>query len=694
MATKTELLITARDNASRVIDGVQKSLGGLGGRAAELTKILGGLPGPLSALGGAVSVAGIAAAVKSTADYADGLGKLAQVAGVTTQAMSELAYAGSLSNASNEEVAKALQKIGADATAGGKKLAEFGVEVRNIDGSLKSSDQLLREFADRLAALPTPSERSSAAIKLLGEEGAKLVPLLSGGSRGLKDMAAEAQRFGKVVTDDAAKAAAEFNDNLTRIAAAADLATKRIGNLLIPILGGVANAFLTADKHGRNWLETLALVGRTRVPGSGMSFETVSKDLREARDQLAGLENDRKRQVRANSDTRGLDDAIAAARINIEYLKDLQRQTMVVGGNNQSSAEARRLGLAAPPVVAGSSGSSGDPKKPPRTSPARDQVSDAERYIQSLQRQLEATQNLSVAEQLLRDIQMGRLGRITPAQEAVAMNLAAELDATRQFAEIEQQFAAAQADTDRQKVALREEALRVYEATRTPLERLNAEEERLNRLLEAGALSAEIHARAMQQLREEYGGTYQNAEKAGEAMTSAAKDLGLSFTSAFEDAIVQGKNLSEVLRSLEQDIMRIITRKLVTEPLGNAITGMITAGLGSLGTGVTAGVANVMPGDSLDNFLKLNNNFQSFDGGGYTGNGARSGGLDGKGGYLAMLHPRETVIDHTKGQGVAPARVQNINITVPMPSSGRRETAMQFGADVARQLRVAGMRNG
>lgn len=41
----------------------------------------------------------------------------------------------------------------------------------------------------------------------------------------------------------------------------------------------------------------------------------------------------------------------------------------------------------------------------------------------------------------------------------------------------------------------------------------------------------------------------------------------------------------------------------------------------------------------------------SFDGGGYTGNGPRSGGLDGKGGFLAMMHPQETVIDHTKSSG-------------------------------------------
>ena len=39
----------------------------------------------------------------------------------------------------------------------------------------------------------------------------------------------------------------------------------------------------------------------------------------------------------------------------------------------------------------------------------------------------------------------------------------------------------------------------------------------------------------------------------------------------------------------------------------------------------------------------------SYAGGGYTGDGARSGGLDGQGGFLSVLHPQETVIDHTRG---------------------------------------------
>ena len=35
-----------------------------------------------------------------------------------------------------------------------------------------------------------------------------------------------------------------------------------------------------------------------------------------------------------------------------------------------------------------------------------------------------------------------------------------------------------------------------------------------------------------------------------------------------------------------------------------------------------------------------------YEGGGYTGDAPRSGGLDGKGGFLSVLHPQETVVDH------------------------------------------------
>jgi hypothetical protein len=73
---------------------------------------------------------------------------------------------------------------------------------------------------------------------------------------------------------------------------------------------------------------------------------------------------------------------------------------------------------------------------------------------------------------------------------------------------------------------------------------------------------------------------------------SLVKDLGLTFTSAFEEAIVGGKKLSEVLRSLGQDLLAIVARKAVTEPLGGMVSGL----LGDIFKGFRAGGGPVSPG--------------------------------------------------------------------------------------------------
>jgi hypothetical protein len=87
----------------------------------------------------------------------------------------------------------------------------------------------------------------------------------------------------------------------------------------------------------------------------------------------------------------------------------------------------------------------------------------------------------------------------------------------------------------------------------------------------------------------------------------------------------------------------------------------------------------------------------SFAGGGYTGNAPRSGGLDGQGGFMAMLHPRETVIDHAKtssGGGVPNITIQTGQV-LQMPDGSQwvsmadLEQAMQAtAAGVLGQLRT------
>ena len=68
----------------------------------------------------------------------------------------------------------------------------------------------------------------------------------------------------------------------------------------------------------------------------------------------------------------------------------------------------------------------------------------------------------------------------------------------------------------------------------------------------------------------------------------------------------------------------------------------------------------------------------SFDGGGYTGNGSRSGGLDGKGGFWAMMHPQETVIDHTKSNGsISSGSSSGGNVTVNISLIETSDTSKQ-----------------
>ncbi len=82
----------------------------------------------------------------------------------------------------------------------------------------------------------------------------------------------------------------------------------------------------------------------------------------------------------------------------------------------------------------------------------------------------------------------------------------------------------------------------------------------------------------------------------------------------------------------------------------------------------------------------------SFDGGGSTGSGARAGGLDGKGGFMAMLHPQETVLDHTKGQGVGGGGV-NVVINNSVGDIATKQMLDQYQASTIRSVQAGWARS-
>ena len=125
--------------------------------------------------------------------------------------------------------------------------------------------------------------------------------------------------------------------------------------------------------------------------------------------------------------------------------------------------------------------------------------------------------------------------------------------------------------------------------------------------------------------------------------------LTTAFKNFFDATNKQFLDFKDLATSVAQAVINELINVFIVQKLVGLVKGQITD-IGAMFEGSTAKAA------SLTNSLP-----QIYEGGGYTGMGARAGGVDGKGGFPAILHPNETVIDHTKGQGMG--ATVNFNIS-------------------------------
>lgn len=136
-------------------------------------------------------------------------------------------------------------------------------------------------------------------------------------------------------------------------------------------------------------------------------------------------------------------------------------------------------------------------------------------------------------------------------------------------------------------------------------------------------------------------------DQGAKAATDAMHDVAAGLSGVFRGMLLEGESFGDSMRSM----------------LSNVFSGWSGKLWDQAWSGLTAAVG-----------------IPSFAGGGYTWDGPRSGGLDGHGGRLAMLHPRETVIDHTR-RGATGA----MNLTIDL-----RGTTGDDGLDA--KMRAAGER--
>ena len=143
-------------------------------------------------------------------------------------------------------------------------------------------------------------------------------------------------------------------------------------------------------------------------------------------------------------------------------------------------------------------------------------------------------------------------------------------------------------------------------------------------------------------------------------LTQQYQELFTKGFQSMEDALVDfattGKlNFKNLANSIIADMIRIQIRQ--------RLIGMFSMALG--GNAAIAKQYGTNIGSEQTSMLA--EQMRDFNGGGYTGNAPRVGGVDGQGGFMAILHPQETVIDHTKPlmtKGSMNANTAPVNITV------------------------------
>ena len=169
-------------------------------------------------LGAAFSAVGVAAgaAVKFAANFQDSMIKTARSAGMASASFSSLAYAANLSGVQAGELAKNMTKLQNPSETATRAFKDLGIQIKDSKGNLKDQGQLLNELSDRLAGITDPATRSQAAIRIFGEEGAKMASLLEGGSKALAEARKEAYEFGQTVSKEAGENAEKFNDNIAK----------------------------------------------------------------------------------------------------------------------------------------------------------------------------------------------------------------------------------------------------------------------------------------------------------------------------------------------------------------------------------------------------------------------------------------------------------------------------------------------
>ena len=580
---ETKIEITAEDRTAPAFTSLSNRLLGVEQGFGKI----GGLIGGISAI---TAVGFLTQSVKSAADFSDEVGDLAQTLGTTTERLSALKYAADIEGVFEPLQAgmTKLAKASEDFREGSEGAIESFGKLKIDPSSFKDTSELFTVVADKLSKMEDGARKTAIAQELLGRSGAQLLPLINQGADGLSRYADEAQRFGLIVSEDVAAAAGEYNDNLSRISAAGKGLSVTLGNALLPALSEIAENFVINTREANLFVAALAAIGNAgKIAISGTDSGADQRRYYEILEEKAILQKNINRLEKTGENSTLLNNL----KKDLTPLnKELDGVIGRLASINSSKFEKQENKLsqafepAIKPVKNKSKTSSGksDVEKYAEEMAALiksfdEAVKPAQTVSEKLQEQLDIYTDIDPA---IRTYAESLIAQSKAQEDAVisadALNLSIERN--------NEMMSALQVDDDAIQ-SLYKANSETYDAILREAEDLNAsliendkerarkqlEIENRRRLERIDLMEGEAdQIAAIREAELERQAVAVNAlEKQLSQSSNIGKDLGLTFSSAFEDSIVKGNELRDVVNSLGEDIIRIMARKTVTEPIAD-----------------------------------------------------------------------------------------------------------------------------
>lgn len=628
------------------------------------------------ALAGVFAVAGIAGFVRQTLDGIDALNDLSDATGASIENLSALEDAAARTGTQMDTVGAALVKLNQQLAAAkpgnetDQALRAIGLsaeELRRIDPA-----QALLQVAQSLQQFEDDGNKARLVQELFGKSVREVAPLL-------KDLA-ESGQLNATVTREQADQVDRFNKELARLGKTATDVARDISGPLITAINnllergrkeGFLSALFTPTETGRAIQQAEDLSRAiTVVTDRLLRAETLAKNL-----ELPGA-------VRAKW-------AADAAALR-KQLEGLQRQALDVTQGlkgplpDEYGNEGRNRPRASLPTISAA-------PKPARVA-GLDRAPDtyADVIGRGVAALIEKTDTVKLAElnaQLAKLEELAAAG-LDPKIVEQVRSLLIPVDkgdvGPPISAELEK-VNALLAQTDSRKLA---EAQRTISLLGEELARVDPGTQRFYELQDA-ILAAQEELTAL-------AGTFPDLSKAAEKEgKKIADELGFAFSSAFADAVVRAESLKDVLSGLAQDISRILTRELVTEPLAKAAVDWVkSVNWGGLIAGIFGGVA------SANGNAFTAAGIQRFANGGvvtaptlfrYGGNRL---GVMGEAGAEGVL-PLRRGADGKLGVIAQGGGAMSVTVTNHFNLQGQmdRRTQAQIATDVGRSVQIAMRRN-